>query len=64
MGLSFLISPKVERFRVYPPSAAPEATRVHPPQAWFSKEKVPGSGFRVQRLQLLGIRNRRWFDVF
>jgi hypothetical protein len=55
---------KVERFRVYPPSAALEATRVHPPQAWFSKGKVPSSGFRVQRLYLLEIPNRRWFDIF
>jgi hypothetical protein len=38
--------------------------RVYPPQAWFSKEKVPSSGFRVQRLQLLEIPDRRWFDAF
>jgi hypothetical protein len=30
----------------------------------FSKGKVPSSGFRVQRLWLLEIPNRRWFDVF
>ena len=44
-------STKVEPFRVYPPSAAPEATRVYPPQAWFSKEK--GSNFGVQGSEVI-----------